>query len=59
MIVVECSAVRRPRPPASGSGKAPARPAIPPGGPALTGPDRACATSAWLALAKMAAACAA
>ncbi len=49
MIVVECSAVPTSRPAVFGSGNAPARPAMPPGGPGLSGPVRPAVLrcSAW------------
>ena len=56
MTVVDCSFVPCSRPAVLGSGNAPASPAMPPGGPGLTGPDRAWAASGWPALASAAAA---
>src|SRR5580698_1165685 len=56
MTVVECSCVPGSRPAVLGSGNTPARPAIPPAGPGLTGPDRICATSGCPAVASAAAA---
>ena len=56
MTVVDCSFVPGSRPGVLGSGKAPARPAMPPGGPGLTGPDKTWAASGWPAWASAAAA---
>ena len=58
MTVVDCSPVPCSRPEVFGSGNAPASPGMPPGGPGLTGPARACAASGRPALASATAAAA-